>query len=189
VGTMTTMKSRISLRQVALIVFGVLIAMAVANYDKLLPHRWHTYTAPDGSFSIELPGEPTVESTQAPVEGGGTTSMTLVSVKPTKSTAYMCSYVEDENFTRKSPDEALESARDGSLRKTQGTAISQKRMTVQGYPALDMQARARGNSLLDSRLIVADKRLYIIMAVATVPEDREPKTIQRMVESFTMIKH
>jgi hypothetical protein len=186
---MTTMKSRISLRQVALIVFSVLVAMAVANYDKLLPHRWQTYTAPDGSFSIEFPGQPAVEAAQAPVEGVGTTPMTLVSVKPTKNTAYMCSYVEGENIGSKSPDEALESARDGSLRKTQGTAIGQKRMTVQGYPALDMQARARGNSLLDSRLIVADKRLYLIMAVAAVPQDREAKTIQRMFDSFKIIKH
>jgi hypothetical protein len=183
------MKSQISFRQVSLIVFAALVAMAVANYDKLLPHRWQTYTAPDGSFSVELPGEPAVETTQAPVEGGGTRPMTLVSVKPTRSTAYMCSYVEDESFARKSPDEVLESARDGSLRNTQGTAISQKRTTVQGFPALDMQASARGNSVVDSRLIVADKRLYIIMAVATVQQDRDVKTFQRMVDSFKIIKH
>lgn len=189
VSKITTVKSKVSLRQIGLIVFAVLVAMAVANYEKLLPHRWQTYTAPDRSFSVELPGEPAVETTQAPVDGGGTMPMTLVSVKPTKNTAYMCSYVEGENIERKSPDEALESARDGSLRKTQGTVISQNRTTVQGYPALDMRARARGNSLLDSRMIVVDKRLYMILAVATVPKDREEKTIQRMVESFNIIKH
>ena len=183
------MKSQITFRQVAFIVCAVLVAMAVANYNKLLPHRWQTYTAPDGSFSVELPGKPVVETIQAPVEGGGATPMALVSVKPTSSTAYMCSYAEDENIGRKSPEEALDSARDGSLRNTQGTAISQKPTTVQGYPALDMQARARGNSLIDSRMIIADKRVYMIMAVATVPQDREEKTFQRMVESFKIIKH
>ena len=99
----------------------------------------------------------------------------------------MCSYAEDENIEKKSPDEALESGRDGSLRKIQGTVISQRRMTVQGYPALEMQARARGESLVDSRMIVAGKRLYMIMAVASVQQDREPKTIQRMFESFKVI--
>jgi hypothetical protein len=186
---MAAMKSPINFRRVALIVFAALVAMAVANYDRLLPNRWQTYAAPDGSFSVDLPGKPTVETTQAPVEGGGNTPMTLVSVKPTSSTAYMCSYVEDENIGRRSADQVLESARDGSLRKTQGTVISQKRTTVLGYPALDMQASARGNSLLDSRMIVADKRLYMIMAVATVQEDRDAKTVQRMVESFKIIKH
>jgi len=182
------MKSQITFRQVVLIVFGVLVATAVANYDKLLPHRWQTYTAPDGSFSIELPGKPVVEIAQVSVEGGGAALMTSVSASPTSSTVYTCSYAEGENIASKSPEEALESARDGSLRKTQGTVISQKRTTVQGYPALDLQSRARGNSLIDSRLILTDKRFYMIMAVTTAPQDREEKTIQRMVESFKIIK-
>ena len=186
--TMTAMKSQITFRQVALIVLAVLVSMAVANFDKLLPHRWQTYTAPDGSFSVELPGKPTVETTPVPVEGGSTTPMTMVSVNPTSSTSYMCSYAEDESIRRKSADEALESARDGSLRKTQGTLISQKRTTVQGYPALDMQMRARGNSLVDSRLILVGDRLYMVMAVAMVPEEGEAKTVQRMFESFKIIK-
>ena len=124
---------------------------------------------------------------QAPVEGGGVTPLTLVSVNPTSNTVYMYSYAEDQNIEKKSPDEALESGRDGSLRKIQGTVISQRSMTVQGYPALEMQARARGESLVDSRMIVAGKRLYMIMAVASVQQDREPKTIQRMFESFKII--
>jgi hypothetical protein len=181
------MKSRITSRQIALIVFGVLVATAVANYDKLLPLRWQTYTAPDNTFTVELPGKPSVETTQAPVEGGGTKPMTLVSVKPTNSTSYMCSYAEDKNIGDKSSDEVLEAARDGSLGKTQGTVISQKRLTVQGYPALEMQARARGSSLLDARIVVAEKRLYLMVAVTTVERDREPKVIQRMFDSFKVI--
>jgi len=65
--------------------------------------------------------------------------------------------------------------------------ISQKRLTVQGYPALEMQARARGSSLLDARIVVAEKRLYLMVAVTTVERDREPKVIQRMFDSFRVI--
>ena len=32
---------------IALIVFGVLVSVAAANYDKLLPHSWKTYTPPN----------------------------------------------------------------------------------------------------------------------------------------------
>ena len=182
------MKSQITFRQVAAIVFAVIVATAVANYEKLLPHRWQTFTASDGSFSVDLPGEPKVETAQAPVDGGGVVPVTMVSVKPSSSTVYMCSYLDDENIGRKSADDALNSARDGSLRKTQGTVVSQNRTMVQGYPALDMQARARGNSLLDARFVIAKNRLYIIMAATTVPEDREAKTIQRIIDSFKILK-
>ena len=68
---MTAMKSRITIWQVALIVLAVLISMAVANYDKILPHRWETYTASDGSFSVELPGKPTLKNVQAPLKAAG----------------------------------------------------------------------------------------------------------------------
>jgi hypothetical protein len=85
---MTPMKSQITFRQVALIMLAGVVSVAVANYDKLLPHRWQTYTAPDGSFSVELLGKPTVETTPVPVEGGSTTPMTMVTVNPTNSTAY-----------------------------------------------------------------------------------------------------
>jgi hypothetical protein len=182
------MKSHITVGRIVTIVVAVLIATAVANYDRLWPHAWQTYTAPDGSFSIEFPGKPSVEAAEAPAEGGGSRPMTIVSVEPTKSTDYMCSYVEDDTIEGRSSDEVLESARDGSLRKTQGTLISQERLTLQGFPALNMQAHARGNSLLEGRIILAGKRLYIIMAVTTVEEDREPKTVQRVLDSFKINK-
>ncbi|HEX7285606.1 MAG TPA: hypothetical protein VF532_05455 [Candidatus Angelobacter sp.] len=179
------MKSNKVVMVVAIIV-AVVVGTAVMNYDKWLPHRWQTYTAPDGTFSIELPGQPAIETTQAPLDDGRTAPMTLVSVQPTGSTAYMCSYVENDNFANKTPDEILEAARDGSLKKTQGTLVSQSRLTVQGYPALDIQAQARENSVTDSRMVLAGKRLYMIVAVAGAQE-REPKTVQRVFNSFKMI--
>jgi hypothetical protein len=178
------MKSKITAQQICAAVFAALIAMAVANYDKLLPLKWETYTAPDNSFTTEFPGKPTVETAQAPVEGGGTKPVTMISVKPSASTAYMVSYVEDDNVAGKSADDVLANARDGSLSKTQGTVLQQNRLTIQGYPAMDIQASARGNSRFDARLVVVGKRLYMIMVVATVEQDRSPKNIQRMFASF-----
>jgi hypothetical protein len=111
------MKFKITDRQLVLFVFGVAVSLAVANSDKSLPHRWQTYTAPDGTFSVELPDKPTVETTQVPVEGGGMTTLNLITVEPTANTAYSCTYFNQENIGRKSLDEALVSARDGSLRE------------------------------------------------------------------------
>ncbi len=182
--TIDAVKSKITAQQICAAVFAALVAMAVANYDKLLPLKWQTYTAPDNSFTIEFPGKPTVEAAQAPVAGGGTKPMSLISVKPSTTTSYMVSYVEDDNVASKSVDDVLSNARDGSLSKTQGTVLQQNRLTIQGYPAMDIQASARGNSRFDARFVVVGKRLYMIMAAATVEQDRAPKNIQRMFDSF-----
>jgi hypothetical protein len=96
----------------------------------------------------------------------------------------MITCMEQPNVGQKSPDQALDAARDGALRKIQGAPLTQRRITVQGYPALDVQARARGNSLADLRIVAAGNRMFIIIAVATVDDDREPKTVQRMLDSF-----
>jgi len=92
---MTTVKPQISFLQVGLIVFAVLVAMAVANMTNCCPQMADLHSA-DGSFSVELPvsqSEP-----PSPVKAGARDE--LVSVKPTKSTAYMCSYVEMKTSER-----------------------------------------------------------------------------------------
>jgi hypothetical protein len=178
------MKSKVNTQLICATVFAALVAAAVANYDKFLPLKWQTYTAPDNSFTVEFPGKPTVEAAQAPVEGGGTKPVTMISVNPSASTAYMVSYVDDDNVASKSADDVLANARDGSLSKTQGTVLQQNRLTIQGYPAMDLQASARGDSRFDARMVVVGKRLYMLMIVATVEQDRTPKNIQRMFASF-----
>jgi hypothetical protein len=177
-------KSPITLRWILLIIFGVIVAHFVANYDRYLPHRWQTYTPADSSFSIQLPAKPSVEPTNIPLAGGGTTKANVISAAPNDHTVYMITYMEDPSVGQRSPDQTLDAARDGGLGKIQGTVLSQKKITVQGYPGLDIQARARGNSLADFRIVVAGNRMFMIMAVATVEEDREPKTIRRMLDSF-----
>ncbi len=180
------MKSKLSGSLVGIVIVAAIGSVFVAHYDDFLPYSWQTYAAPDGTFSIELPGKPVVETTQAPLEGGGNITFHLINAASTGSRAYSCSYVELENASQKSTDQVLESARDGSLRKVQGTLLKQNQLIVQGFPGLQFQARVRGNSLMDSRMVLVGKRLYMVMAVATAGEHTEPKTVQRMFDSFKL---
>jgi hypothetical protein len=109
---------------------------------------------------------------------------TVISASPTDHTAYMITYIERTNFGQRPPDQVLDAARDGGLRKIQGTVLTQKKITVQGYPGLDVQARAPRDSLADFRIVVAGDRLFVITAIATEEDDREPKTIERILDSF-----
>lgn len=182
-------KSPFTLGWIALVVVSALIAhFVVANYERFLPHRWQTYTSPDGSFSVQLPDKPSIEPTQVPLEGNGTTTIDFITANPTTHTAYSCFYFDQESIVGKSPDEVLKAARDGSLSKIQGTILDEKRIKVDGYPALETQASVRGHELFDSRIIVAGKRVYMITAVATAKEDREAKTVQRVMDSFRILQ-
>ena len=155
----------------------------MANYEQFLPHHSQTYTSPDGSLSIQLPDKPSVEpDNQVPLEGGGTANVNLITATPTDHTAYSFVYFEDDSIGRKSPDQALDSHLTES-RKIQGTVVTQRKSRCKAI-RLEVQARGRGNSLVDMRIVVASNRMFLIMAVATVEQDREPKTVQSVFDLF-----
>ena len=180
------MKFKISIPQIGIIIVAAIGSVFVAHFDDFLPDRWQTYVAPDGTFSIDLPGESTLSTNQAPLEGGGNIIFHVISATPTRSRAYSCAYVDLENNSQRSTDQVLESARDGSLRKVQGTLLKQNQLTFQGFPGLQFQARARGNSLMDSRMVLVGKRLYMLVAIVTNEERNEAKTVQRTFDSLKL---
>jgi hypothetical protein len=178
-----SMKTKLSHHLVLFIVVAAVGSLVVARYDQFLPHRWQTYTAPDHTFSIELPDKPKVETSQTNlVPDGGVITTVVVIAKPANDTEYSCIYVEGGNLDSMTPDEVLESVRGASLRKIQGTVLNQKRVTVQGHPGLEMEARGRDNSLVDARFWLVGHRLYILTAIARA-QGREPKTVRRMFDS------
>jgi len=91
------MKFRISIPQIGLIVVAAIGSVLIAHYEESLPYRWQTYIAPDGTFSIDLPGKPTVKTNEARLESGGAVSLHSVNVSSVGNSAYTCSYVENEN--------------------------------------------------------------------------------------------
>jgi len=184
---LSLMKSKNRFRQVGWIVCAVALSTVIAHYDRILPHWWHSYTGADGTYSIELPASPSVETLHVPIDGGGTRDVDFVSASPTSQTTYSCVTFKNDNAGNESTDDVLASARDGSLGKVQGTLISEKKITVGGFPAIEFQAHARGNSLLDSRIVATGSHLFMIAAVATQPGDREARTVKRFLESFKIL--
>ncbi len=178
------MKS-LSKKQIAGIIFAVLLSQIFVYREELFPYRWQIFNSPDGKFSINLPGKPIVEEDQQiSVAGGDVATTHGVSTQANDHVVYNCTYVEYPSLITKSPDEVLTNARDGGLKNVQGTLISEKRTTVDGHPARDIQARARENSAYDTRLILVGKRMYMLMVVDTGKPSRDGKNIQKFFDSF-----
>jgi hypothetical protein len=182
------MKGKTSASQIALIAFVAVVLTLVANRGLFVRDRWRTYSPPDRTFSMDFPGTPRTMTKEVPIEGGaGTIAANMVILDSASSAVYMCTYSEHENIGKKSPDRALESARDGSLKQVHGTVIEQKRITVEGYPALELRANVSGNMMLDSRIVVAGNRLYMLMVI-TPEGEPVPEKAQRMFGSFHLNK-
>jgi PsbP-like protein len=168
-----------------MVVIGVIVARLVARYDDFLPYRWQTFTAQDRSFSIEFPDKPIEDTSQISTESGGTAVLHQVSAKPNVHSVFSCIYTNRENPEKNTPDQALHLALEGSMRNVQGTVLSQKEITVQGNPGLEIRASARNNSNMDARIIVVGSRLYMIMIVDT-EKPNDAKAVQRVFQSFKL---
>ena len=113
--------------------------------------------------------------------------MTFVSMKPTATTSYSCAYGELD-IGDKSPNDLLEITSGSYLRSFSATVVNRKRLSVQGYPALEVQALAGASSTLDVRFVFTGRRLYLISAYSTQGPDRDPGAIHRLFDSFKVVR-
>jgi len=179
---------KLSGKQFANIIVAVLIMTVIANYDDFLPYRWQTFSAADGSFSAQFPGKPEVEDQQVQLPGGGTATVHQVIAAPTKKASYGCTYFEDPRLASNSAEEVLDAARDGSISKIQGSLIHEQRLDVDGHPARDVEVRARGNSLVEMRLVTVGQRTFMLMVVESARRSADSKNVRKFFDSLKFVE-
>jgi hypothetical protein len=175
---------KLSGKQIAGIIFSVFIATAIANYEDFLPYSWQTYSAPDRSFSVQLPGKPEVEDQRIQVAPNGTVTSHQVSTAPTKTTTYGCYYFEDPRLGNAPSDKVLDVAMDGAVSKIQGSVIHEEHLDVSGHLARDAEVRARGNALVEMRLIVVGQRTFMLMVVDARRRSADTKNVRKFFDSL-----
>ncbi|HEY6467637.1 MAG TPA: hypothetical protein VIY69_16670 [Candidatus Acidoferrales bacterium] len=156
---------RLSARQIAGIVFAAVISVVITRYYDFLPYRWQTFNAPDGSFSAQFPGKPAVADRQVQSTTGAVIVMHEVTVAPSKSTTYSCMHYDDPRLVSETVEEVLNSSRDDGIANVQGHLVSEQRLEFAGHPARDIEARVRGNAILDMRLVAAGQQMFVLMVV------------------------
>ena len=84
----------------------------------------------------------------------------------------------------RNPDRTLNMARDGMLARTETTIVSESRGFARDYPSLDILARNGNGGILNARLILADNRLYVLMALFPSSDARRERDVTRFFNSF-----
>lgn len=186
--TKVAKKPVITKSQIATIVFAVLLTTIIAHYDDFLPYRWQTFRAADGSFSMQFPGKPAASESPVQLAAGGTAVVDVITAQPRRDTVYTCSYFEDPRLASGTAEDALSSAREGSVSRVQGTVVNERNIEVDGYPARDVAVHARGNSLMDMRLIAVGRRMFALMVIDTDRQRPDSKNIQKFFDSLKFSK-
>lgn len=148
---------------------------------------WQMVNRPEDGFRVEMPGDPRDVHVPAYNEAGGTEPVKMLFVSPDGDTTFAITWSDDPPVARAShnvADQTLEQARDGMLTRTQTTLMKEFRVTTGGYPSLDITAKNNEGGWLDARLIVADNRLYTLMALFPSQGARREQDVVRFYNSF-----
>lgn len=148
---------------------------------------WQKLDRPEDGFKVELPEDPKQLQVQSFNESGAPEPVNMIFSSPDGSTTFAVAWADNPPVMRSNndtPDPTLDMARDGALARTQTALVNEIRNTPQGFPGRDLVARNVGGGILDSRLIVAGQRLYMLIAAYPSMGARREQDVTRFFNSF-----
>ncbi|MBD2364346.1 hypothetical protein H6G36_24725 [Anabaena minutissima FACHB-250] len=153
--------------------------------------QWKLFTAPDGRFTVLMPGMPKKES-QTQKTYMGEIELEIFSAQPPKQeVAYL---VVSNEFPHSygqmtNPQEILNNVQEMALKTTQSNLISQRNIrSSNGHPGKEFAYINVGGKITRTRIYVAEGRLYQVMAITTRKQQKNlAKTITGYLNSFHIV--
>ncbi len=148
--------------------------------------QWRAVQRPGDGFKVELPAEEKENDAPAFNEAGGSEPVHMLVANPNGDVTFAVAWADNPPVARVSqaPERTLNLARDGMLARTETTIVSESRGFQRDYPSLDLLARNTSGGILNARLVMAENRLYLLMALFPSASARRDKDVDRFFNSF-----
>jgi len=171
---------------VALIV-ACLTSAIISNLMRSDFTKFEQFNSSEGSFSVFLPKK-VIPSKETINTAAGPITACSFSAKA-KHHQFMVAFSDyPENAIKSStPELMLNGARNGSVRNIQGTLLSETFVTINGYPGRDLRIEGPQKTIIVTRLILANQRLYQVMILCR-PDHSFDKIIDKVIQSFSITK-
>jgi hypothetical protein len=170
----------------AIIVVCICIGVGVHYYRADTETGWVKFLAPDGDFSILMPGQPEIEEQEARTETGGTPTTHHFLTAKSLTSHFFC-YYWDLSYTPADETDTqmgMAGARDGMIHELGGKLLSHDDSMSDGHSAQSFQASLPDDGILEGRFSVIGRRQYML-AVARPAEDTDEET-QKFFSSFKL---
>jgi hypothetical protein len=157
-----------------------------------VPITWATINRPNDGFKVEMPTD--VKEIQIPAynESGGTDEVNMIFSNPDAETTFSVSWADDPpvvRFNGRAPERVLTMARDEALARTQTSLVTETKSSPEGFTARDILARNAGGGVLDTRLLYAGERMYMLTAAFPSMNARREQDVIRFYNSFKVIRN
>ncbi|WP_138502113.1 hypothetical protein [Nostoc sp. PA-18-2419] len=166
-------------------------AVAKPTVSQPAQPQWKLFTAPDGRFSVLMPGRPNRNTQFQKTYMGEINLEIFVAQPPKQQVAYVVTY-NDFPYSygeMTDPQAVLNNARDMALKTTKSNLISQRDIrSSNNHPGKEIEYINSGGKITKSRMYVAEGRLYQVMAITTKKQQKTlAKTITGYLNSFQIV--
>ena len=152
---------------------------------------WKKEDRTANGFIVDMPAE--VKDIQVPAynERGGSDQVNMIYANPDAETTYSVAWEDNPpvvRVTESSPDSMLDTARDDAVARTQTILVNESHLTAPGgFPGRDFQVRNVGGGVMNSRLVYANPRLYMLTAAFPSSGARRDQDVTRFFNSFKIV--
>jgi len=150
--------------------------------------NWQTIDRPADGFRIDMPGWASESQAPAYTARGSVEQVEVLQATPGPETAFAVSWAVNppvERASREDSDQTLDLAINGALARTQTVLTAESRGTFAGYQARDFAARG-DSGVMNARLILAGKRLFMLVATFPSQSPQNDADINRFFNSFAV---
>jgi len=167
---------------------------ATAGPPSMAPHpaqiTWQSLDRTPDGFKVDMPAD--IEQIQVPAynEQGGSEQVDMIYAYPDSETCFSVSWADDppvERVNSDVPARTLDMARDDAMTRTQTTMVEESEFSQQGFPGRYFAARNLGGGVMNARLILARKRLYMLTATFPTAGARRDEDVARFFSSFSVV--
>ncbi|BAZ69045.1 MAG: hypothetical protein KME28_09570 [Pelatocladus maniniholoensis HA4357-MV3] len=159
--------------------------------NKPIKSEWKLFTAPDGSFTVLMPGMPKVITQTQKTYMGEINLQVFVGQLANQEVAYIVAYNDFPHSYGQmtNPQLILNNAQILAVKTTQSNLIGQRRISSSnGHPGKEIEYVNSGGKITKNRMYVADGRLYQVMAIATKKQQHTlSQTINGYLNSFQLV--
>ncbi|HZS47827.1 MAG TPA: hypothetical protein VFC63_22345 [Blastocatellia bacterium] len=151
--------------QRALTVLIALCLFAQGSFAIGQSKEWIKYSSPEGRFTVLFPSQPTENKADVDTVAGKIAMHSFLATS--ENNIFLLIYADFPEYTDFSdPEHILDAGRDGGLRNAHAELISEKRVTMKGYPGREVIAKTvRADLTINMTLhfYLVKKRVYQVI--------------------------
>jgi hypothetical protein len=150
---------------------------------------WRTVALPSGGFTVEMPGEVTDGHAPAFTRRGTEIEIPLVESSPRAGNWFAVAWDNNPPIVRatgEAAEKTLDMAQEGALTRTRAVLTAQWQSNASGYPERDFTGSIGEGGVLNARLILAGKRLFLLIATFPSSSAAQDKEVDRFFNSFRL---